>query len=1508
MSFSIPVPPSARCRSDKPATRTPLSHLGITLAAALSSAVAMTPVSADDTEIFFGQKDPNINTSPNVLFVLDTSGSMNFTDDGYDGVRLARMKDALNNILESSSNINVGLMRFNGFLGGGSVIYPMTAIDETVCGNGNCGDITINKTIIEPNDDMEQFINTGEMTPTGVQLSLGTASNNPQLVGMRFQDLNIPAGAEITSAHIAFTARASNSHTTNLEIKGHDIGDSPGIETSDEYLANLPTTAASVDWQPGTWSTGGIYESPDLSDVVQEVIDRDDWCGGQSIGFVVEGTGERRAYAYTEDRVIANDNTAPAIRITYNADNVSASSGCSRKVTVAQIDEETDDAHQRYNNNRNFVDKKWIRVPQIGNKWKHRVNNRLRFQGLNIPQGAIIEEAAIILTSDSSRSGAVSIDINIENHDDAPPFVSQSQWITSQPLAGSAVPWSISNSDSWQQGEEVYTPDVSNLVQAVVNRADWQSLNSMAFQLSPGTGHSNTTWRSFISSDSQDSARAPKLRVVYRTDSGSTSSQPFFMTAREQLKQAVDELSATGGTPIMSAYYEAANYMLGGPVNYGKSRGYWNDSTLSRHHRVSHPSSHNGDNVFRWGDCSDEDINNGDCKYEYVLGSPTYDSPLTHSCQTSHVVFLSDGVASSDNSTSLVKQLIDTDTCQASSSNEACGIELAEWLNDNDHNLNASRKQNISTYTIGFNTTNSLLDDIAQAGGGNYTEASSSAELVTTFKDILGDVLAVDTSFVGPGATVNQFNRLTHRDDIYYAMFKPSSKPVWDGNLKRYRASANEYGQVEIHDRLGDAVINEETGFFSDSAKSFWGTDTDGNSVEKGGAAEKISLSGPNGEGTRNVFTFIGAIPTDGVDLTASDDYKLHEDNAAITEAILGISDSDASVREQTRQELLQWARGVDLQDEDLDGYEDDVRQHIGDPMHSKPVILNYDGNGSDDYTTIFVATNEGMLHAIEHESGTELAAFMPEELLGNIGSLYENQQSVEHPYGLDGDMTLWHGDTNGNVVVDGNEKAYLFVGMRRGGELYYAFDVSDRLAPKLMWKIEGGTGNFANLAQTWSKPVATRIMRNGDEKLVLVFGGGYDDANNDPNADNLSARRVNGKQPADSQGNSIFIADAETGAYLWSGQSDTSGSKRFSDMSYSIAADIRVVDVNSDGLADQMYTADMGGQVWRFDFTPHHTSGELVDGGVIARLNGNGIANSRRFYNEPDVAMISSNGERFLSIGIGSGWRAHPLHAQVDDRFYMIKQYNVQGKPEGYGKNTGSLNSPNYVPLTEGDLIDVTDTLTPTPNQYGWMLQMEDEGEKILGSALTVNNQIIFTSYLPTDAGDPCTPAIGKGFTYVVNVLNGAPTVDLQDDDDSSGSADDSIVFQGRTLNKDDRRRQLTHGGIPPSPSLLIVETRRTSTPDTTDSDPSSPTDPHGSDTGTGGSDSGGTSEPIVTMDLGISARVNLEIIPVDVDNLTRRMYWQDQGRGNRTPAQISSGTGASESSATDVSENTSD
>lgn len=1418
------------------------SAASLMVSALITSLITFSSVSADDTEVFFGQVDPDTNVFPNVMFVLDTSGSMNNNDYGYSGSRLERMKSALNTILDSSANVNVGLMRFNGYNGGGAVLYPVTGIDREVCPDNDCGTVVLSSQVSELNDDMEQFLSSGQMTPTGTRLSMGAANGtSSQLVSFRFQDLDIPSGATITNAELEFIADTSDYGNSNLTFYGHDVGDAPSIGTGSNYLSNLPRTSAEVDWQPTSWVNGGTYQTPDIKSLVQEIVNRDDWCGQQSMAFIVEGTGERAAKAYTTN----NPSSAPILRISYDSESIPADKGCTRKSALTQISSSSDDAYEKSSNSQ-IVTGGRLKIPQSNSYASNRVTYRLRFKELAIPTGAVIESASIEFKVQQEKSGSLAVTLQAEDADSAPELIATNGWITDRNLVANPVIWNIS--DNWSANTLVSSPDLSTQVQAVVNRPGWQKDNDIAF-IVEHSGSSNNR-REFESYDSEAPA-APKLRVVYKANVGADSLQgTSYKTARDDMKTIVNDLSATGGTPIVAAYYEAVQYMLGGPVDYGTERGYYEH----QYHRVSHPDSYTGGSVTVDSRCSSSNPQGYYCTDEKITGNPVYISPLADSCQTNHIVFLSDGAATSNTAISEVKSLIGATSCDPSSGHEACGVELATWLEETDHNENMSRKQNISTYTIGFNINSDFLSDIATAGGGTYYDAASSEELVAVFQNILGDVLAVDTSFVAPGSTVSQFNRLTHRNDIYFALFKPDERPHWAGNLKRYYVGADSKGNVVIQDVNKNAAVDESSGYFMDTAKSWWSDSVDGGSVVLGGAASNISLDGPGGIGDRRVFTYLeDTIPANGVDLTANAQ-KLHELNSNITIDDLGLgSTTTANVARRT--ELLKWARGVDVKDENLDGSETDVRQHIGDPMHSQPVLLNYKESGQE-YSTIFVATNEGLLHAIEHDNGTELYAFMPKELLPNINEFYENQQSTKHPYGLDGDLTVRHIDINDNVEVDPGEKAILYVGMRRGGNNYYAFDVSDRLSPKLLWQIKGGSDGFERLGQTWSKPVSTTITYQGEPRDVIIFAGGYD-TNQDPNTANLTA-----SQTPDASGNALYIVDADTGTRLWVGQGESGGDETFEDMDYSIPSAVRVIDVNGDNLADQMYVGDMGGQVWRFDFQSYHQSGQLVYGGVIAKLNGNNATDARRFYNEPDVALVASGGHRFLSVSIGSGWRAHPLNERVQDRFYMLRSNSVYSRPTNYGKNAGSAASPSWTPITESDLVNVTDDLDPELNDYGWLLELESSGEKVMSKSVTVNNQVIFTSYEPAASGDSCSPAIGGGAAYVLDIFTGAPTTNLDDSDssdldggDDSGTDDgtddneNQVTYRNGDLTKEDRKKTLQQDGIPPAPTALITESEG---------------------------------------NIGTTILVSTEKLDIDFSNLTQRTYWQDNGRGSSSPSEI--------------------
>jgi type IV pilus assembly protein PilY1 len=103
-------------------------------AMAFSSLTFMPLAVADDTDVFLGSTtDTSLSSKPNVLFILDTSGSMDFDVDINNPTgtsRLKIMKDALVQLMSSVNNVNVGLMTFN--TAGGPVRYPVRYIDEPV--------------------------------------------------------------------------------------------------------------------------------------------------------------------------------------------------------------------------------------------------------------------------------------------------------------------------------------------------------------------------------------------------------------------------------------------------------------------------------------------------------------------------------------------------------------------------------------------------------------------------------------------------------------------------------------------------------------------------------------------------------------------------------------------------------------------------------------------------------------------------------------------------------------------------------------------------------------------------------------------------------------------------------------------------------------------------------------------------------------------------------------------------------------------------------------------------------------------------------------------------------------------------------------------------------------------------------------------------------------------------------------------------------------------------------
>ncbi len=532
--------------------------------------------------------------------------------------------------------------------------------------------------------------------------------------------------------------------------------------------------------------------------------------------------------------------------------------------------------------------------------------------------------------------------------------------------------------------------------------------------------------------------------------------------ARAGLNTVIDALTATKSATLSETLYETAQYLMGRNVKYGLQ---------------SVANSRVGGNP----------------------ASTVYASPIEFACQKTHIVYVTDGepindtdadadiVALKDYSVppASIRDLVSTidagGHCEVETPNlptgGECLDELAEFLHDGDLST-LPGQQNVTIHTVGFALQGNqipILERTAARGGGNYYTAGDFASLKTVLSNIVGDVVETQSTFTSPLVAVNSFNRTRNLNDVFVSVFKPSNTEHWPGNLKKYRLRPSD---AAIVDSTGAVAINPETGFFSNTARSFWlgaGSPSDGSDVEAGGAANRIPAD-------RTVYTYVS-----GPNMTPVEADQHAFDPWLITGATA-----------PTRAQVIDFINGIDTANHDNDGSLTEPRHQMGDPLHSEAATVSY----SEDQATVYFATNDGFLHAIDSETGVEKWAFVPREFLQRQVDLFLDSES-EKGYGIDGNLRVQTiGDNDGVVEQADGERVLLFFGMRGGGDAYYALDVTNPVAPKVLWRHDHLT--LPGVRQGWSSATPARINidspNQSASKLVVVLGGGYD-----PNQDSAA-------------------------------------------------------------------------------------------------------------------------------------------------------------------------------------------------------------------------------------------------------------------------------------------------------------------------------------------------------------------------------------------------------------------
>ncbi|MFT4809425.1 MAG: type IV pilus assembly protein PilY1, partial [Paraglaciecola sp.] len=425
--------------------------LGIWLAASLTLFSGV--ISADDLEIYLGTAGSEVTYNPNVLFIMDTSGSM--TDkDGGDESRMLRVQNALKKTLNSVTNINVGLMRFSDF--GGPVLYPVRPIDDSVSPE-------IITSISQTTDDAYEIASSVNSSSTTLKLSQST---NLVTLGLRYQDINIPRGAVITNAFIRFSSNGFNSGATNLTFSGELISNSITFSETSNNISDRTKTSNSVLWDTDNdWPVSNeTTVSPDLSSIIQEIVDQSDWCGGNSLNIIVDGQGISTSSERVSPAFEDGQGLGPQLVVVY--DDTTAT-GCVKGKLSYQVSSQNNNAEERSDGYESTGTELTFR--DSSNKYIG-----VRFRKIALPQGASILNAYLEFTAyQSSSSSSASFNIAGVDQDDPGNFRRYTRYLLKDKPKTTAVAWS--GIPQWYKNYTYQSPPVTSIVEQIVGRAGWSS-------------------------------------------------------------------------------------------------------------------------------------------------------------------------------------------------------------------------------------------------------------------------------------------------------------------------------------------------------------------------------------------------------------------------------------------------------------------------------------------------------------------------------------------------------------------------------------------------------------------------------------------------------------------------------------------------------------------------------------------------------------------------------------------------------------------------------------------------------------------------------------------------------------------------------------------------------------------------------------------------------------------------------------------------------------------------
>lgn len=727
-------------------------------------------------------------------------------------------------------------------------------------------------------------------------------------------------------------------------------------------------------------------------------------------------------------------------------------------------------------------------------------------------------------------------------------------------------------------------------------------------------------------------------------------------------------------------------------------------------------------------------------------GSGPYTSPIQYRCQKNFAIVVTDGdptwdydfPAPTEDSQGIVNGVfklpswdgVNDDGNWTSGSKKTGGVGELQYMDDYakfaydidlkpdgqevDHaeksfNALGFEKQNLITYTVGYNNSSPMLKRAAEYGHGAYYLANNYQELTDTLSSVLANISA-QTDSGGAGAANS--GTLSTSSVYYSTRYQPKEE---SGSMAWYWS-----GSVDVYalDPVSGAPANSPSWSTDSTITSSNNSMTVYETYQPGSASPVVGLD----------YSQLSTAQRNGLDADAQ------TLSTNVNPPLTGSS-------------LIQWAKGNNVTG---------LRERkvlLGDIMgaslvHASPgealAGTTHGDTSYDDYlknekavsmtSSLVVGANDGLLHVINASTGAHRYAYLPSPFLAELKHIASPSYDLSnHERLMDGPVTVADAQINQKWLTAA------IAGMGGGGKGMVALrlfggDGSNQDQVRALWEVKAPStdtpaDSWNDLGYTYAQASVARLA---DGRWAAIFGNGYGS--------------YHGKA-------ALYVVNLGDGSLIREIVVDDNSTGTPADIAQGSGLSSARQLVDGEFQLQSAYAGDLRGNLWKFDLSsndPQNWSAAKLFSADV----GHPITVRPQLMENP-------KGGRMVLFGTGKLLENDDKNDNTQQTFYGIwDKQSPTGLPTAAVAKSSLLQQAVDSASLAGNFFTVSANAIDWTTNDGWYIDMPVAGERVINDAALTRGRVVFPSLrLETQSTDPCEGA-DKGRIFALDALTGSALV----------------------------------------------------------------------------------------------------------------------------------------------------